>query len=159
MSYVPDLTQYCFPGLDEALPTSVPMVAIGWLEAGHDYPVGTLPDDVLERVYARLVEYATYRVRGTRGFHPCDLCGGDDAIFRHPAVGLLSTAEIWIRGANCWYCCPNLIIHYIEAHQYLPAADFIDALLNGPAPGSDAYHEALDQLCDELEWDQRFRPS
>lgn len=48
------------------------------------------------------------------------------------------------------YAAPNLIFHYVEAHDYLPPQEFMDALFAGPLPPNNIYFEHLKNI--ELEW-------
>jgi hypothetical protein len=69
------------------------------------------------------------------GYHTCELCwqihhNGNIAV---PAAPLL-------------YVAPAMISHYVEVHRYLPAASFIDAVLQAPEPDTDAYKNAVAQF-------------
>ena len=39
------------------------------------------------------------------------------------------SAEIRVRGANRVYAAPELVYHYVVAHQYKPPREFIEAVL------------------------------
>ncbi|MBQ3665050.1 MAG: hypothetical protein II919_02960 [Lachnospiraceae bacterium] len=41
------------------------------------------------------------------------------------------------------YAAPDLVIHYIINHQYLPPKEFIDAVMNGPKPGGEEYRDMV----------------
>jgi hypothetical protein len=45
--------------------------------------------------------------------------------------------EVWITAAvGATYAAPVLIVHYIDAHAYLPPASFVEAVRTGvPAEG------------------------
>ena len=44
---------------------------------------------------------------------------------------------------GCILVAPSLVLHYIDAHQYLPPAEFISAVLRCPEVGSPEYVRAL----------------
>jgi hypothetical protein len=77
VAYFSDLTPYSYwssspsyaPHRDEPWP-QLPVVNVGWLDAGHPFATGALPGGLL----ARLGELAKVRVMQTRGYHLCELC-------------------------------------------------------------------------------------
>ena len=56
------------------------MLNVGWLEPGHAYSIGTVPEEAT----AALATLALDPQRRTRGFHTCGFCG--DAFFPHHHV-------------------------------------------------------------------------
>lgn len=126
---------------------------IGWLDSQHQYPVGT----VSEKFIARLWEFCRYSVTECLGRHYCEFCPrviinkqilpfGEfiqfeilkihrDGITIKPGDG-----EIIVLGKNNnVYYAPNLIYHYVVDHSYLPPEEFIQAVLTCPLPTSDEY--------------------
>ncbi|MGC4875579.1 hypothetical protein ACLQ26_04800 [Micromonospora sp. DT43] len=80
-----------------------------------------------------LTELATVRVRQTRGYHYCEICVrdlGEDAgdAVRQGAIAHES-AEFEVRGDDVVYAAPQLLLHYVAAHEYLPPAEFCAAAL------------------------------
>ena len=69
------------------------------------------------------------------GFHECDLCR-----FKSEACG---TVNLFIPGNGVIYVCPELIVHYINAHEYVPPDEFCRAVDDCPPIGSDEYFDAL----------------
>ena len=126
--YAPDLATECFcasgPGVR----------AIGWLEHGHPFTQGAIDprvSTILRAIIpdaARLVPVVSY------GIHLCDLGGCNGEGGSHYLV---------IPSRDCVYIAPDLIVHYIDAHQYAPPAEFVDAVLACPEQCSDAYVELL----------------
>jgi hypothetical protein len=151
MAFFADLTTYVYgafspsyaPERDEPWP-GVPVVNVGWLDAEHPFPTGLVPPEVL----ARLSDQARVRVRQTRGYHFCELCvrdlgGGShvqslDSGARNDLYESLprESAEFRIRGIDVVYAAPQLVLHYIAAHQYLPPAEFCHAAMTS-APGAE----------------------
>src|SRR5688500_8807398 len=98
--------------------------AIAWLERGTPYATGATPQDV----YARLVELCKepFEPFTACGYYECTLCQFD---------GAAGIKNLFIPGNGFLYVCPELIIHYINAHHYQPPADFAEAVLCCPAMG------------------------
>jgi hypothetical protein len=47
-----------------------------------------------------------------------------------PPAGTFGNGEIYVPGrSNIVYVAPALVAHYVEKHDYLPPAEFIDALM------------------------------
>jgi len=72
-----------------------------------------------------------------RGRHACDLCDSADPtaerLTRMELDGRevhLGNGEIRVLGPDgLWYTAPTLVTHYVDAHQYLPPAAFVDGVL------------------------------
>jgi hypothetical protein len=63
---------------------------------------------------------------------------------RHaPASIAKGFSNLFVPGAGLVYVAPELILHYIDAHQYQPPRAFCDAVLACPPMGSAEYLEAL----------------
>jgi hypothetical protein len=78
------------------------------------------------------------RSRESRGYHPCRFC--DDSTYPvRMSVGdetiCLGSAELRVSDGTLTYAAPNLILHYVSDHKYLPPSEFIRALVNAiPEP-------------------------
>jgi len=144
VAYYADLTPYSYwgtdspsysPSRDEPWP-DLPVVNVGWLDAEHPFRAGVLPDGLL----ARLEDLARVRVLQTRGCHYCELCirdlGGSsyirdlDAADRDQLMDELpcESAELRVKGSGVVYAVPQLALHYIAAHGYLPPPEFCEAV-------------------------------
>ena len=63
-----------------------------------------------------------------------------------------------VPGARGVYETPQLVIHYIEAHNYQPPAEFCEAVLACPPPWSDEYFLAMQGAFPEAPYDlERIR--
>ena len=95
----------------------------------------------------RLLEFCNGFVRPTRGWHNCELCHPEPI---SPRAGnqlrSFGTAEIRVFYQGRIYAAPNLIYHYVTEHNYQPPDEFIEAVLNGPLPGSPEYEVLIQQL-------------
>jgi hypothetical protein len=71
--------------------------------------------DVLEALcyYRRLALHD----EGELGFHVCEICGLAE-----------DRAEFWVEWGGIRYVLPALVLHYCEAHEYLPPDEFLVAL-------------------------------
>lgn len=124
MAYYPDLSAYGY-----AVERAISHVQnVGWLDAAHDFPRGS----VAAPLVAKLRYLAVHRtVQQMRGFHYCQFCTQEEVAAEHDgATTLLGSAEIWIPaldGRGC-YASPDLIVHYVEQHEYRPPDAYLDAL-------------------------------
>lgn len=95
--------------------------AIGWLSSAHPFATGDVPPGFLETLKSKMRSASTGTV--CLGFHVCELCrdvearGMDNVRFRRHGLD---------------YIAPELIVHYIEQHHYLPPLEFIDAVYGSP---------------------------
>jgi hypothetical protein len=116
------------------------VVHVGWLDNVHAYPKGT--------VDARLVEkmklLASHPVELYRGKHICELCVEPPDLVKAMLPNRVvldpqcswarwveqrsSNGEIRVPGEGIVFAAPVLIIHYVEAHNYLPPAQFLKAI-------------------------------
>lgn len=145
MGYHPDFSEYYYvrrlvyyPFLTH-IRRMGPQLNIGWLSIDHPYPKAPSAPEFIER----LSDLTAYHFWPMRGFHVCEFC---DTIVEHPRHGLLGAAEIRVRAPDCWYASPNLLLHYVEIHEYRPPDEFIDAAMTGPAPFTPQYEKDLDDL-------------
>jgi hypothetical protein len=123
MSYFPDLSPYCF-FKNQSGPD---IVNIGWLDAYHPYRKGETDISLIEKL---LRHCKASPVNRTRGLHHCPFCSSYPITMR---VGnediVLGSAEIRLNGTgNVVFAAPNLICHYMAAHQYHPPDEFMAAL-------------------------------
>ena len=122
--YIPDLTPYCYD-LPKAFES---VVAVGWLSKGKPIQTGKCPEDVLKKLNRLILRE---RVNPMRGTHRCDFCNQYEIrlqISEHSL--LLGSAEVWVpeSSGRVVLAAPNLIVHYIVDHRYLPPELFINAI-------------------------------
>lgn len=135
MAHFPDLTPYSYLSTDPREPWAhLPLLNFGWLSAEHAFPTGDCPHGLA----AALSRLAQARVQQTRGHHHCEMCiyalGADapDGI----GLGLVArgSAEFRVPGHRVMYAVPELVVHYVTAHAYLPPAEFRTAVLAAGSP-------------------------
>ncbi len=144
MGYYKDLSQYREhpKGLKGAvlLPN---VLNIGWLGQIGDYERG----EVSREFITNLVEYYRCRVYWRCWLRSSYYNYGLDGSWAHFNLKFggcfmsLGTGEIRVadKSNGIMYAAPDLIIHYILNHGYLPPEEFINAVISGPKPDSKEY--------------------
>lgn len=112
------------------------LINVGWLDREHSFDTGSPPAGLLPRLVGLVRHNAVNR---TRGYHTCAFCTTDHAPHEPPAISIyvdegraipLGDAEIWIESPQGpRYAAPDLVLHYVDSHHYLPPSQFIDAVL------------------------------
>src|SRR5215472_204109 len=123
MSYFRDLSPYCFFKSQ----SSTSLLNVGWLDARHRYNKGKIDRHQLEKLL-RLSK--SHPVNRTRGWHRCPFCSVHPVIMTIDEETLcLGGAEIRVAGEGpVVFVAPDLICHYIAAHQYHPPDEFMAAV-------------------------------
>lgn len=130
MSYFPDF------GKETAVVSGPLIRAIGWLSAAQDFNVGSVPIEFSERLelicerWDEGVEALGWPVPGEA--HTCELCGDFHA-----------AGSVGVPGEGILFVAPEMVAHYVDDHGYLPPADFVEAVLASPIPGTDEYEQAV----------------
>ena len=122
-------------------------IRVGWLGEDEDlenYPKGKVSEEFKQK----LLTFCSFPINQMRGYHRCGLC--EEPSFGVPVQYngkelMLGSAEIRVLSPDddTVYAAPNLIYHYVEAHQYQPPDEFIQATLTGPLPDSAEYKERM----------------
>jgi hypothetical protein len=104
------------------------VVWIGWLDKAVPFSTGATDSVFLQK----LLKLYCSRTRQTRGFHRCPFCAKAE-VGIPVEVGKqqikLGSAEIHVRGlGGRTFVAPDLIYHYIVAHEYKPPSEFIEAV-------------------------------
>jgi hypothetical protein len=92
------------------------------LDDEHPFTIGIAPEGFLDVLKARVAGASI----GSPflGVHQCELCNDPWAV---------GSDNIMFVRKGLRYIAPELIVHYVEAHCYLPPPDFVAAVLNrGP---------------------------
>ena len=95
--------------------------AVGWLEKGKPYSTGPTLPDVVEKL-REFWDAREFRM-AFLGVHQCDFCDSQ-------LIDGFGSITSFVAYENKIYVFPDLIIHYIEKHDYLPPAEFVEALLS-----------------------------
>ena len=147
MTYYEDLSPYEYFAHSE--PLGLQPVNVGWLDENKPFPKGETSLEFKAKLFEfRLPKYV---VHSTRGVHTCQFCGVSDhewyeqskERYGEEASWLsIGDGEIRVIGQSTLYAAPTLIHHYVVEHNYKPPDEFIEAVFEGPAPGSKE-HETL----------------
>jgi hypothetical protein len=106
---------------------------IGWLSSEHPFAKGPVCAGLIAALRTFVKQAWKPWVSG--GVHRCEFCPSAGPWTSDNAAG----SEIWVPAVGTIYVAPVLILHYIEAHQYKPPDEFIDALMDCPPQRSDAW--------------------
>lgn len=142
--HIPDLADYQLSSSGEASK----LVAVGWLEAGHEFQVGDVDPQLIRKLIELLKNPWEPAVAG--GHHACSFCrfSGGPASFRfgkmpsEPEVRI-GSSNLWIPADGILYVAPSLILHYMDSHQYSPPMEFQRAVMNCPPMRSTPYLKAI----------------
>lgn len=123
--YYPDLQSYCY-----SLPFSLQSVlAVGWLDGAHAFTLGHVEMHLVEKLKTMAIEQPAQQARG---FSSCEVCGLEQVLIEHRGVERrLGSAELWIPDAvvqGSAFAAPDMVIHYIVDHGYLPPEVFLRSL-------------------------------
>jgi hypothetical protein len=72
------------------------------------------------------------------GWHQCEFC--PKGAYGKVAVGW---RNVWIPAKEVVYIAPQLVIHYVEAHNYRPPDGFIEAVIACPSQGSQEFRNKM----------------
>lgn len=147
MSYFKDLTPYRYfhmPGHGA--------LNVGWIDAERPLPTGDVPANFIHR----LEVLSRVRVNQTRGLFACGFCPGRQSGVKkykaHDGIMHLGSAEIRVIAPDrTLYACPDLLLHYIREHHYLPPQAFVEAVLTGPLPPDPAYFKVIEAIDPDYE--------
>src|SRR5262249_33821693 len=148
MAYYADLTQYTYHDSEFYRPGTK---NIGWLSAGHEFEKTEPSEEVLEALW----NFCRVSVAQMRGGHLCACCPPPELLGteRRGETLLLGTSEIRVFSESGEiYAAPTLIYHYVKEHHYQPPAQFVRALIAGPAPPSEAFFDRLRAV--GLDWNR-----
>ncbi|MGO1056455.1 DUF7919 family protein [Crossiella sp. CA198] len=140
MAVYEDLSRYGYQPVEVV---GAEVLTVGWLGAGVEFERGEPAADFVDAL-RKLAAFES--VGQTRGYHYCWLCQAVAGFDWEPAeipcaeaergALTLGSAEIHVPGAGgVVYAAPNLICHYVLAHQYSPPAEFVAAVLAASARG------------------------
>lgn len=106
------------------------LLAVGWLGPDMNHAVGDTSRDIFRRIQD-LMQDAPLQFGIPMGVHACQLC-------QHEGESSGSRYLI-VPGHGLLYGCPELILHYINAHRYRPPDAFIAAVQCCPPTNSPEY--------------------
>lgn len=119
-------------------------LAVGWLDVGHDFSRGSVSAEFFERLCKLLIKPWDFVASGGR--HHCGFCkftGGGISKFKTFQIDAAGHGRLFVPAGKTVFVSPTSIAHYIDAHAYLPPAEFQSAVMACPEMGSMAYMRAL----------------
>ncbi len=140
MAYIADLAQCDYFGAAEGR-----LLAVGWLDGEQ---LVTSGPRVTAEFFHSLVEMATdpWQPFVMAGRHPCPLClytGGPATIQLGDRSVVVGANNLFIPADEAVYVAPSLVLHYIDAHAYVPPEQFQLALKACPPMRSREYLELI----------------
>jgi hypothetical protein len=130
VTWYPDLSEYKY--LPESIPVGQTILAVGWLDADHEFPTGDVSREFIDEL-AQICAISDYA--RTRGWQDCELPHSDGELEYPITVEVggdkvpLGSAEVRVTTEDgTVLAAPNLIWHYVTAHQYRPPENFIKAV-------------------------------
>lgn len=109
------------------------LLAVGWLERGHDFTSGNIDKEIYDRLCELFQD--PFQPFFSPGVHHCDLCQ-----FSEKFGGV---HNLFVPNGETIFVCPELILHYIDAHWYKPPASFCEAVMACPPIRSMDYKKLL----------------
>lgn len=122
------------------------VVNVGWIDIRANFQRGETQKTLSEKLLAIACgsESAHTLVEPIRESPRCAICG---PISLQCGLKVLPEAELWVPGEGVVFASPIAIIHYIEAHEYRPPAEYIEAVntfaLNSNFIAEDLYRAKL----------------
>jgi hypothetical protein len=101
--------------------------AVGWLDSERDFPKGASPAGFTRKLQEFVDDWSQSAT--WLGF-PLFL-GGHSCEFCRNASG---AGDFGVPSGTLLFVAPTLILHYVEAHEYLPPLEFVRAVLKSPPP-------------------------
>jgi hypothetical protein len=142
--HYPDLSPIWLP----PSASSSKLLAVGWLEPGHDYRLGEVRTEFVLKLVDLLVN--PWQPAIAMGRHPCGFCrlSGGPPSFRFENLAISSEVRIgisnlWVPADGFLFVSPSLILHYMDAHGYSPPDEFQMAVMACPQMRSMDYLKAL----------------
>ncbi|MDX1615098.1 MAG: hypothetical protein R3300_12370 [Candidatus Promineifilaceae bacterium] len=140
MRTIPDLEPYYGCGDAELL--GLAPLAVGFVRR-PSFPTGPTPKGFAQQLLAFcLPEHLVCTAPGPLHCPLPDCQGPMGPIKLGDRTVTLERGELRALGEDDIFAAPSLIYHLVTAHHYRPPPEFIDAVLQGPEPGS-AEHRLL----------------
>ena len=122
--------------------------AIGWLEEGREYRRDKADSRFVHKLVLLLGE--PNPLEKSTDPHSCSLCAFSRGplefrLFQSPGMPSvpMGNRNLFVPGGGFLYIAPSLVLHYIDAHQYLPPEEFIKAVLECPPIRSQEYQKSV----------------
>ncbi len=100
---------------------------IGWIQSEANFQRGEVPKEFSQKIVDMLIRE---RVNLLRSVKTCPICNDKEWKYADEEKKvLLGCSEILVPVDDFMaFSAPDLIIHYVNAHNFLPPQDFIEAV-------------------------------
>jgi hypothetical protein len=137
MAYFPDMTVCTYFHSPAQSEWACRLMAIGWLESGHEFSVGVVDSRIAYKFAALRSEFRSmFPEIAFRGLHACSICKDNAPLSE-------SHTNLFIPTTGFVYVAPGRIDHYIEEHRYAPPEHFVEAVVGCPGPKAPEYRAAM----------------
>lgn len=120
--------------------------AIGWLDV-PEHSRGRMSAEVFGVLMAHCADaWQPWRSAGRYSCKHCVHSGGPGVVTVGDHAVRMDGRNLFIPTQELLYVAPIMIVHYIDAHAYLPPEPFVEALLACPPMRSVAYLKMLHDL-------------
>ena len=137
-----DLTPYTGCDCDQAI--GLDPLAVGFLTRKYPFQTGKVPAGFLPRLLAFCHPDKT--VCHTMGTRKSPFDNEHITIEIDGEAHKLGAAEIRVLGKDDIFAAPDLIYHYVRDHNYMPPAEFVEAVMKGPNPESAEFRALINTL-------------
>jgi hypothetical protein len=128
MAYYKDLERCDYFSLGK----DVTLIAVGWLERERHYSTGSVTGEFYQKLQQLLIN--PWSVGAFAGYHECSLCQFE---------GAKGTNNLFVPHNRKIYVTPELVLHYINCHNYRPPDEFIEGVLKCPSTRSMEYKKSI----------------
>ena len=142
MSHFEELSVWESPGA-----TIETLRAVGWLERGWAYSKGEVTEPFFEALLNLLVR--PWEPVAAAGPHACSQCrfaGGPAQLTFGGTTITMGVSNVYVPGNAVIYVAPSLVAHYVDAHEYQPPKEFMEAVLQCPPMRSMEYLRAIKSI-------------
>ena len=142
MTYFADLSECTYFGSEFA----EKLRAVGWLEHNKNHSTGEVSEKFFERLCELLGD--PWNPIDFCGSHECDFCRfsqktNENTKYKKREIKITSCVNLFVPGDGFIYVAPELIAHYIDAHNYSPPEEFCRAVMRCPEMSSKKYLKAM----------------
>lgn len=118
------------------------MLNIGFIEGGDKFSSNCpyLLKDLSNKLRFLLTDSNKFRGNVIRGQAACNVCS---EVISENSLNL-GISELWIPSDKVIYVSPDLIVHYIEKHGYVPPKEYADSVFELD-PGLDFNAEGINE--------------
>lgn len=125
--------------------------AVGWLEPEHAYARGPVDRAFVVKLAALFVSPREFAIAA--GLHQCRLCRFSRGTAPFQIDGLtvrMGASNLLVPAGEFAFMAPSLVLHYLDAHEYAPPPQFVEAVLQCPPTDSREYMILAKRACPQF---------